>query len=431
MMHKQVAIVGAGLAGLSAAHHLPDNVGKDIFEKETTSGGLCRSMQVKGHTFDIGGSHVIFTKDEYVNNLIQTMLKGNLIKHKRGAFVFMNNIYVEYPFEVNLRSLPKNVIDECISGVEELTDVNEDEIKNFEEWIYATFGKGISKYYMIPYNLKIWDYDLKKMNCDWIKGRVPRPDIEEMRKGSETELKKEYGPNAYFHFPAKGGTQSLVDAFAKDKEIKFNTAVTGISKNDSGLVLKASTGLENTYDTVFSSMPLPEIIKIIDNVPEEIKIASDKLIYNSIIVSAIKTTTAPPEGKHWVYFPDPNICFTRIGFLSNYSPHVSPENEYLVLVEKTFNKTKTIDSKDQAEKALEDLIKLGIIENGGVLHTDQFKYAYVVYDLEHDKNKNIVVDYLKSLGIIPIGRFAEWEYFNMDKTILSGKKAVEEWMSVL
>ncbi len=422
MMNNGVCIIGAGLAGLSIIHHLDSKHKTTIFEKESVPGGLCRSISVDGHTFDIGGSHVIFTRDEYVNNLIMTMMKDNLIKHRRGAFIFLNNTYVEYPFEVNLRSLSKEVIDECISGVENLKDEKEPE--NFEEWIYSTMGAGISKYYMIPYNQKIWDYDLKKMNCDWIKGRVPKPDIEEMKKGASEDVQKEYGPNAYFHFPKTGGTQALVDVFAKNKEIVFNSEITGIKTSD-GLEVEVNGRDKKVYDTVFSTLPLPEIVKLIDNVPDNVKQAADDLVYSSIVCTAIKTNSKLPEGKHWIYFPDANIPFTRIGFLSNYSPNMSPEGESLVLVEKTYNKDKTMNKEEQSQKALDSLIELGIIADGEILHTSQFKYAYVVYDLNHSKNKNIIIDFLKSLNIIPVGRFAEWEYFNMDKAILAGKRAAE------
>ena len=62
-----------------------------------------------------------------------------------------------------------------------------------------------------------------------------------------------------------------------------------------------------------------------------------------------------------------------------------------------------------------------------VFHTGTIKYAYVIYDLDHQKNVTKIHEYLISNNIIPVGRFAQWEYINMDKTISMAKIQVEKY----
>jgi len=95
-----VVIIGAGLAGLSAAFHLE---GEDyiILEKDKRPGGLCRSDELEGFTFD-RAIHVLYTKDAYAEHFIkEVLLQDNLLIHKRESWIFSHGAYTEYPFQAN------------------------------------------------------------------------------------------------------------------------------------------------------------------------------------------------------------------------------------------------------------------------------------------------------------------------------------------
>jgi len=88
MAKKRIFILGAGLAGLSAAWHLQkDGLGCQIFEKESEVGGLCRSKNINGFTFDYDG-HLLHFKHSYTFNLIKSLLKNNLFEHQRNAWIY-------------------------------------------------------------------------------------------------------------------------------------------------------------------------------------------------------------------------------------------------------------------------------------------------------------------------------------------------------
>jgi len=396
-----IPILGAGLAGLSAARNLRgDHV---ILEKDARVGGLCKSVNINGFIFDYA-PHILFTRDDHIRALFEDQLKGNLLRHTREAFIYLQGAFARYPFEVNLNNLPEDVIRECIDGVTHRKVI---EATNFEEWIYSTFGDGIAKHYMIPYNRKIWKYDLSKMNIDWISGRVPSPSVEEMREGAAGTLKRDYGPNAEFMYPKHGGIGALANQLAKGLNISTGSDVVEIRPSGTDVIVRYERGGETrevSAEKVLSSIPLPDLVDRLHDPPEEVVKATGALVYNSLVCVNIGVNTPGIIDKHWLYFPEDDLIFNRISFPMNFSEHTTPGDASSLLVEVT-HRENSVDLESVRDRVLDDLIKTGILEEEDeimVCDTSAFKYAYVIY---------------------PIGRFGEWEYFNMDKALLSGRNA--------
>lgn len=426
-----IGILGAGLAGLSTAYHLEQEE-YVIFEKDAEPGGLCKSFIKKGYTFDFA-PHIFFTKDEYVRSLVENLLENNLVTKIRKAFIYIYGKYVEYPFEANLSELPKNVIEECILSAIEAKE-NPKEYHNFYEWIENVLGKGVAKHYMVPYNEKIWKYDLRKMDFKFVEGRVPSPDIKEMVKGALGTQDKAFGPNATFSYPINGGIGAIPKAFLPYvKNLKCNTAVNNIKIKQNEIVVTVNENKKQKlykFDKIFSSLPLPDLIKMLDDVPEEIIKTCSKLIYNSLFFAAIGVDRSEISDKHWLYFPEKDYIFHRLSFPMNLSENTVPANKSSIIVEVTFPKDQSIDSEETKEQIRLGLIKADILNEEDTLevfHTGIVKYAYVIYDLNHRKNVSKIHDYLIANNIIPVGRFSQWEYINMDKTILNGKIQVEKF----
>jgi UDP-galactopyranose mutase len=417
-----IPILGAGLAGLSAAHNLKENY--IVLEKDAKVGGLCKSVSVDGYVFDYA-PHILFTRDEYIRTLFEELLEGNLLKHNREAFIYLQGVFARYPFEVNLHNLPEDVIQECIDGVVNKEDID---AKNFEEWIYSTFGNGIAKHYMIPYNRKIWKYDLSKINIDWISGRVPSPSVEEMKEGATGTLKRDYGPNAEFMYPKHGGIGALANQLSKGLNISTSSKVVEIKPSETDVKVRyerEGKTREITAEKVLSSIPMPDLVCMLHDPPEDVVKAASSLVYNSLVCVSIGVRTPGIIDKHWLYFPEDDLIFNRISFPMNFSEHTTPGDASSILVEVTHREA-SVDLESIRDRVLEDLTKTGILEEQDeieVCDTSAFKYAYVIYDLDHARNVGVIHNYLGSVNVLPIGRFGEWEYFNMDKALLSGKNA--------
>ncbi len=419
-------IIGAGLSGLSAAYHMGS--GYKVLEREGEVGGLCRSVTTRDYTFDLA-PHIFFSGSQYVNGLVNELLNGDLIKQRRRAYIYLNGTYVEYPFEVNLHGLPQQVIDECIDGARHRPNKQP---RNFMEWIRATMGEGVARNYMVPYNEKIWKYPLDEMSFDWVAGRVPSPSVEEMIKGAKGKVERDYGPNAYFLYPRVGGIGAIPNAFAKRvKDISLNSNVLEIRSGGKRLDVLYTRNDEPKRleaDRVLSSVPLPELVKMIKSAPEEVVKASERLVYNSLACFNIGVDRPAISDKHWLYFSEKEYVFNRISFPMNLSSETTPKGRSSIVVEVTYRGAKP-DPEETKEKVREGLIHAEILRGDDELEVFDaldFKYAYVVYDLQHRGNVNLIQTYLDSLRVSSMGRFGEWEYLNMDKAILSGKRTAEE-----
>ncbi len=423
-------ILGAGLAGLAAAYHL-DNDNYIILEKENQIGGLCASKTVENYIFDFG-THTFFTQDQYVTELLNDLLPEPMVSHKREAYVYMNGHYIKYPFETNLHALAPEIIDKCIKGIKSRDPTASSD--NFEQWLLNSFGDGIASLYMVPYARKIWKYPLERMDIDWIGDKVPGATIEDVIKGSKGELDKEFGFNIDFSYPKEDGFAAIPNAFAGSlKNINTNSKILKLeltsTNNSNGVLLKVRTDgrvREITTDSVIATIPLPDLVYMINDVPVEIKKAAEKLNYTHLLSIGLGVARENISDKHWLYFPEQKYIFNRVSFPMNLSRSTTPPCKSSILAEVTFEKGTTIDISKTQERVIEGLVEAGILitpDEVEVISASEFKYAYVIHDLTRQRNVNIIHEFLVEHNIIAAGRWGEWKYFNLDKTIQSGRKA--------
>lgn len=426
----KTAILGGGLSGLTLARLLQEQ-GEEVvvLEAEQEYGGLCRSKTDQGFTFDTGGSHIIFSRDWEVLAFMRRMIAGNEQRNIRTTKIFYKQRFVKYPFENGLSDLPTEDRFFCINEfIKTLIAVEKGEIPapaNFREWIYYTFGKGIAECYLIPYNEKIWKYPTDNMSLHWVDGRIPRPPVEDIIKsaiGIETEG---YTHQSVFSYPLDGGINALVRAIALPIEpcIKTGFRVTSIRK--SGDLWQISDGDEHIQaHKCICTIPVQHLLSCLDGVPSEVKNAVDALKYNSLVCVNIGIKGSVPKIS-WLYVPDPSIGRTnRISFPSGYSRHCAPDGCNSILAEITHQPGDNVANLTDDEIMHEVVDMLQSME---VLHKDQIVYssvkrqpfAYVVYDLDHQKNIANLKKYCEEIGIPLIGRFAQFEYLNMDGCIRS------------
>jgi len=426
----KTAILGGGLSGLTLARLLQEQ-GEEIvvLEAEPEYGGLCKSKTDQGFTFDTGGSHIIFSRDLEVLAFMRRMITGNEQRNNRATKIFYKQQFVKYPFENGLSDLPQEDRFFCINEfIKTLIAVEKGEIPapvNFREWIYHTFGNGIAKYYMIPYNEKIWKYPTDKMSLHWVDGRIPRPPVEDIIKSAIGIDTEGYTHQAVFYYPLDGGIMALVHAIARPIEpcIKTGFRVTSITK--SGEIWQISNGDQRIQaDQCICTMPVQHLLSCLEGVSPEVKNAADALKYNSLVCVNIGINGSVP-GISWFYVPDPAVGRTnRISFPSGYSRHVAPYGCSAILAEITHQPGDQVADLTDNELIIE---VVDMLQSMQILHKDQIVYssverqpfAYVVYDLDYQKNTAIVMEYCREIGIPLVGRFAQFEYLNMDGCIRS------------
>lgn len=413
----KIGILGGGLTGLTLATNLKHQF--EVLEKNPDCGGLCRSLQEEGFTFDYGGAHIIFSRNQVPIDFMKSMLGDNLVKGRRNNKVYYKGAYVKYPFENGLSDLPKQDNFECLYYY---LKNDYPAPSNFKEWIYYTFGKGIAEKYLVPYNEKIWNYDPARMSMHWMEGRVPRPPVEDVIKsaiGIETEG---YTHQLYFFYPRTGGIQALISSMeTKAPHIKRNYSIIELSRK-AGQWIVSDGREQRKYDKLVSTIPVFSLIDALADVPMEIKDALNRLRYNSLICVMLGINAPQINDLTAVYIPDKEFLPNRIGFPMNFSAENVPPGKSSLVAEITTNKGDLVydmSDADITDHVVKGLHERKIINSKDVCFTRVMRtqYAYVVYDLDYLRNIKIVRDYIKDIGIILCGRFAEFEYLNMDACI--------------
>jgi protoporphyrinogen oxidase len=426
----KTAILGGGLSGLTLARLLQEQ-GEEVvvLEAEREYGGLCRSKTDRGFTFDTGGSHIIFSRDTDVLAFMRRMIAGNEQRNDRNTKIFYKQQFVKYPFENGLFDLPPEDRFFCINGfIKNLIAVEKGEIPapvNFREWICYTFGNGIAECYMVPYNEKIWKYPTDRMSLHWVDGRIPRPPVEDVIRSAIGIGTEGYTHQAVFSYPLDGGIEALVRAIAQpiEKFIRTGFVVTAIKK--SGEQWQISNGNEHILaDRCICTMPVQHLLVCLEDVPREVKNAASALKYNALVCVNIGIKGSVPAIS-WLYVPDPALGRTnRISFPSGYSPHNAPDGCSAILAEITHQPGDEVAGMTDAElisESVDMLEAMQILQKEQVVYSsvERQPFAYVVYDLEYQKNSAIVRDYCTGIGVPLVGRFAQFEYLNMDGCIRS------------
>ncbi len=428
----QIGILGGGLTGLTLAYLLKNKgYSVEVIEKEKECGGLMRSIQEDGFTFDIGGSHIIFSKDKNILSFMLSLLNGNYVQRRRNTKILYKGRFVKYPFENGLADLPKEDNFECLYYfIQNLIKKEKGKLQpptNLKEWCYYTFGKGIAEKYLIPYNEKIWKYPLDKISLEWVE-RIPNPPVEDIIKSALGIPTEGYTHQLYFYYPKQGGIQSLIKALESKigEGIVTNFNVKHIKKED-GKWIVSNGKSERVYDYIISTIPIQDLINALKDVPKEVRNASNDLKYNSLITVMIGLDTPKLNDFSWLYIPDKDILPHRVSFPSNYSPYVAPDEKSSVLAEITFREGDEISKmklSEVVERTIDDLHKLNIINKNDVCYINavRLKYAYVINDLDYKSNIQKIKNYLSYIKVYSVGRFGEFKYLNMDGCI---KRAFE------
>jgi len=431
-----ILIVGAGIAGLSTAYHLQK---KDyhIYEKEGEVGGLCRSFTQDGFTFDFTG-HLLHLRSEYARKLLEKLLPNRFKTHFRRASIYSKSIFTPYPFQANLYGLPREVINECVTGFleaqearEKLCTTGEHNARHleisFKDWILSTFGKGIARHFMIPYNEKMWKSDLSELSSEWVDWSIPVPRLDDVVAGSLGTDNTRLGYSAQFLYPEDGGIEILPKAFLPYlKNIYCNKKLIAVDLHKKKAWFNDDSSIE--YDHLVSTMPLPDLLDSIQNLPRSIAELRHTLKHVSVLDVNLGIEADPVSDQHWIYFPEPEINFYRIGYYSNFSSAVTPQNCSSLYIEVSHMPDTHLKMDDILESVYDGLKTSGLLTNKSQVvleNSVDIPYAYVIYDNSRYRNLPKIMDYLSKHNIFSIGRYGSWGYMSMEDALLQGKEVAE------
>lgn len=419
---NNILIIGAGIAGLGASYALRGKgYSPIILEKDDTYGGLAGNFTVAGGFRFDRFVHFSFTNNEKVNDIFNKSTEGNILRHTPNPFNVYKGKWIKHPAQNNLYPLSKEEKDKIIEDFKSRpNNVDVTAIHDYEQWLRIQYGNTFAEHFPMAYTPKYWMCEASELETKWVGNRLYQPSIDEVVEGANSAET----PVTYYakemRYPTKGGFKQYLSELAKDADIRYNSEVVEIDvKNHT---LKTANGMEYQYSRLISSMPLPLLISRLKNeVPEDVRKAARLLKCTSgyQISIALKGKNIPPY--LWWYIYDKDILPARVYSPSLKSPDNVPEGCSSLQLEVYCEKD--VYSRDELiEKSVKPLIKLGAIREEDIIEIDvRFEpWANIVFDHNIYEVRKTVIDYIRSVGIEPIGRFGLWDYLWTDQALLSG-----------
>lgn len=432
-------IIGAGPTGLGAAHRLLELGERDfvILERNAHAGGLAASFRdPAGFTWDIGG-HVVFSRYAYFNNLLDDLLGGERLEHQRIARVRMADTWVPYPFQNNIRHLPRELIWECVQG---LLRERSPHLANFRDWIDYVFGSGIARLFMRPYNFKVWATPPELMQYSWIGERVSVVDLEGVLKNLVLGLDDSgWGPNNTFRFPLHGGTGEIFNRLAARVEghLRLNASVVRVDIK--GKAVELADGQRVEWEHLLNTGPLDRLVQDwVRPESDELHRAAADLEHNSVFVSGVGVEGMREDPTCWMYFPESDCPFYRVTNFHNYSPNnvAIPGRQMGFMSEVSSSRHKPENLAGMQDQVIGGLRATTLMRRDDAIASTwemNVEYGYPVPTLGRDRALAVVQPWLEERRVYSRGRFGGWKYevANMDHSVMQGVEWAEKMVQGL
>jgi len=424
-MANKTIVLGAGISGISAAYHLGlKNIDATIYEKASEWGGLCGNFTIDGFRFD-KAVHLSFASDEYVQSIMYKDTPYH--KHAPEASNYYEGCWVKHPAQNNLFPLPAETKVSIISDFIENAN-KEHEITDYESWLKAQYGDYFAENFPMKYTRKYWTVDAAKLSTTWVGNRLSQPNMQEVLLGSYTDDI----PNAYYakemRYPKKGGYKSFLATMQKECNIELNKEAIAINPDKKEITFK--DGSKEIYEHLVSSLPIPHMITLLPNVPQNVIDASQNLFASSVAIVSFGFNK-PDLAKHlWYYIYDEDILPARCYSPSIKSPDNAPEGCSSVQFEVYFSNKKDLplDGDELIKHIVTKAIDMDIFTEEDIVVKDAriLPYGNVVFYEGMEEDRQVVLDYLSSLHIYGVGRFGQWAYLWTDQCVLTGRDVIAE-----
>jgi len=416
-MKERVLIVGGGVSGLAAAGFLADKFDCRLLEKEDEIGGYCRTLYQDGFTWDYAG-HFFHFRHPWVRDYVERhMDRRQVLTIHKISRVFFRGCYVDYPFQFNIHQLPLPDLLHCLADMHEAQKCGAN-YTSFREMIYGRYGRALSEMFLLPYNEKLYATSTDRLDPDAMGRFFPHIDFGMLlgklagRTAADT-----YNDVFTYH---RRGAKAYVDGLAAhipSGVIRTRAACTRIDLDRR----EADVGDERlAFDRMIISAPLPRILELIGEVaPPTILTANKVLVFN---LGFDRPSTRP---DHWVYYPEPEWVFFRVGHYDN----ILGEPRMSLYVEVARASDAIIDAAELLRRVLSDLASAGVITDHRLI-----SHAHVVLDPAYVHVSGAANTFaaetcgrLEAQGVFPLGRYARWTYCSIEDNIVMAHQLARAW----
>jgi protoporphyrinogen oxidase len=418
------------MAGFGAANWLhSQGIAPVMYDKNGFHGGHTTSLNYDGgFIFDMG-PHISYTKDPR----IQALFAESVNQRYETIQINLNNYWQGYwpthPVQIHLYGLPEDVVIKVIADFVEERGAPERVVRNYADWLLASFGRTFSEQFPMRYTRKYHLTTAENMSTDWLGPRIHRPSLEEVLRGALSPEAPQVHYITHFRYPSDGGFMRYLTKFVPMGNIRLGHDLKSIDPRTRRLTF--ANGVVARYDGLVSSVPLPELIRMIQGAPADVVDAVQRLACSSCVIVNLGVNRVDLSKAHMTYIYDEDICFTRIGFPHMLSPKNAPPGTGSIQAEVYFSekyKPFTGSPDDWIEPVIRDLRRCGVLrEEDKILlkKTTFLKYANIIFDLERAEALKKVHAYLDDINIAYAGRYGEWGYMWTDESFKSGEVAAE------
>ena len=413
MKEVKYLILGAGASGLAFANFLND---EDylVLERDDSVGGYCKTVKQDGFVWDYSGHFFHFRNPDIESMLVERMPKGEVSTIERCSKVYTQGTLMDFPFQKNIHQLPKEDFISCLYDLYFASENFGGEIKSFKDMVYARFGAGIADRFLVPYNEKLYATDLAKLDVEAMGRFFPHAQLDDIIRNMRQADNASY--NATFTYP-RGGAIEYIYALIKgmkEERILLQQEVTQI---DLEARVAHTQGESYRFEYIISSIPFDHLLRLAQ-IPHQAEYN-----YNKVLVFNLGFDKKGWTEPHWVYFPDRDLSFYRVGFYDNIFDH----DRMSLYIEIGATPDQVINVAEARAQVLKELEKAGVVTDHKLVseHHVVLDPAYVHVTQESQDELAELRRVLATRGAYTIGRYGSWTYCSIEDNMLEARALAE------
>lgn len=415
-----VLIVGAGVTGLATAARLRGHDYR-VVEASDEVGGWCKTVRRDGFVWDYSGHFFHFKRPEIERWLVERMGDQRVLVVEKDARILWGDGFVDFPFQKNIHQLSKEELVDCLY---DLWTRPTDEPRNFREMLYAKFGASIADKFLVPYNEKLYATDLANLDVDAMGRFFPHADVDAIIRNFRAPDNTSY--NATFTYPEGGAIQYVraLESEVDGDRVRLGERLEAVDLRRK--VARTSRG-EIAFEHLVSSAPFPALVAMTG-------LEHDPSIYdwNKVLVFNLGFDRKGLVGPHWVYVPQRELSFYRVGFYDN----IFGTDRMSLYVEIGLPKDADVGPERveaQRTRVLEDLRRAGFVDEHRLVasHSVVLDPAYVHITRGSRAEVARIRRLLGHRGVHSIGRYGGWTYCSIEDNVVEAWALADELRRVL
>lgn len=412
---QKVAIIGAGVSGMTAARVLSARFQVTVYERDSMPGGLIKCRRVDGSLFHTCGGHVFNTKRQDIARWFWSIFNQDtdFVKSDRNSVVRLEQALVPYPIENHVYMLDAETQNSFIKDCLTIAGTHAPAPENFETFLRQRFGDTLYKLYFKPYNEKVWRCDLKHVPLDWLEGKLPMPTVQEMLFNNFNHVEEKQFVHSSFYYEKNNGSQFLADTLAEGLDIRYNADISTITYSGGKWLV---AGQE--YDKIVYCGNIKEMIRCLRGVDvsayaEEV----ENLAYHGTTAVFCQIDANPYS---WMYLPSDRYACHRIICTGNFAKSNNAPSLPSGRITATVEFTDAVSLED----ILRDLSNMPY-------HPTYLSHQYnrYTYPVQTHSTRRMIQNLKRVLAQSDCyftGRFADWEYYNMDVAMAAAMNTCAE-----